>query len=241
MSWGATVEKLKFSIHVHPECHTNHWDRLLEVTKAGCGTKHGQQTSAAFSSTVNRSEQQPNIWDSVLTFAGVQGPLCTAASLTAPISSAPAQHISLWDSCAPLGASQMKNPRDSPHSPPAESLQGDHSPSQPPVLTLIAGDTSPAGRAFAAAALAVAAAPVQTILTPQAAVLAKRVTQAHWQQKKHTGLSEQPGKNACTSSHLRLGCKHGRFGTKWALLNFPLLISDSKYRESWVLSWNIPP
>lgn len=44
---------------------------------------------------------------------------------------------------------------------------------------LIADGPSPAGRADAAAALAVAAAPVQTILTPQAAVLAKRVTQAH--------------------------------------------------------------
>lgn len=56
-----------------------------------------------------------------------------------------------------------------------------------PVLTLVADDPSPAGRADAAAALAVAAAPVQTILTPQAAVLAKRVTQAHWQQNNTRG------------------------------------------------------
>lgn len=42
MSWGATVEKLKFKVYVHPDCHTNCGDRLLEVTKAGCGTKHGQ-------------------------------------------------------------------------------------------------------------------------------------------------------------------------------------------------------
>lgn len=71
------------------------------------------------------------------------------------------------------------------HSPAAEPLQEALSPPSP-VLTLVADDASPAGRADAAAALAVAAAPVQTILTPQAAVLAKRVTQAHWQQNKTT-------------------------------------------------------
>lgn len=32
--------------------------------------------------------------------------------------------------------------------------------------------------------------------------------------KKHTGLSEQPDKNASTSSYLSLGCKPHRFGTK---------------------------
>lgn len=80
----------------------------------------------------------------------------------------------------------MKSTRDSSPSPPAEALQEAQSPASP-VLTLVADDPSPAGRADAAAALAVAAAPVQTILTPQAAVLAKRVTQAHWQQKNTQG------------------------------------------------------
>lgn len=72
---------------------------------------------------------------------------------------------------------------------------GGNPPSKPPIsLTLIADDTSPAGRADAAAALAVAAAPVQTILTPQAAVLAKRVPQAHWQQKNTQGWASSQTK-----------------------------------------------
>lgn len=61
MSWDATMGKLRFSTHVHPDCHTNCWDRLLKVTEASCGMKHGRQTLAAFSSRVNRNEQQPNI------------------------------------------------------------------------------------------------------------------------------------------------------------------------------------
>lgn len=56
---------------------------------------------------------------------------------------------------------------------------GTSSAKRPGGTGLVADDASPAGRADAAAALAVAVAPVQTILTPQAAVLAKRVTQAH--------------------------------------------------------------
>lgn len=63
--------------------------------------------------------------------------------------------------------------------------------------------------------------------------------------KKHTGLSEQQDKKPSTSSYLRLGCEYPRFGTKgtakWAFLNFPLHVSDSKYKETWVFSWNLPP
>lgn len=73
----------------------------------------------------------------------------------------------------------MRRTRGYSHSPAVQTPQEDHAPSKPPVLTLVADDAGPAGRADAAAALAVAVAPVQTILTPQAAVLAKRVTQAH--------------------------------------------------------------
>lgn len=63
-------------------------DRLLKVTEAGCGMKHGRQTLSAFISIVNRNEQQANIQeggDSALTCTGGLGPLCTAASPTIPI------------------------------------------------------------------------------------------------------------------------------------------------------------
>lgn len=58
MSWDAIKEKTKFSIYVHPDCHTTCQDRLLKVREASCGAKRGRQTLALFSSRVNRNEQQ---------------------------------------------------------------------------------------------------------------------------------------------------------------------------------------